>query len=164
MAIVKNRLNGLIMSKEPNAYQNRKNKRLWWLSGGPPLALSITVFWNLSRASQPEFTASTWKKCTFSQTKFVWYSLIDDVLFCFDACLHVARLRTLEKLIDLGSETLPHPAYSSDFAFKDFLASCLLAFYRKVINKLVTRWQNYIDVQCFYFDWFKQCLNTLVQE
>lgn len=87
---------------------------------------------------------------------------------------------TLQKLNELGYETLPHPPYSPDFsptdyhffkhldnflqekcfknqddaknAFTDFIASRTPDFYASGINKLVSRWQKYVDSNGFYFD------------
>ena len=92
---------------------------------------------------------------------------------------HVARM-TLQKLTDLGYETLPHPPYSPDLSltdyhlfkhlaaflsnktfrsnaevesfFKDFLASKPKDFYQRGINDLVDRWQRCMAVQGSYFD------------
>ena len=96
---------------------------------------------------------------------------------------HLDRM-TLQKVIDLGYEILPHPPYSSNVsltnyhlfkhlntlcqktfsskgevetAFKDFLASELLEFYCTGLNNLLNWCQKYVDVQGSYFDW----LNTL---
>lgn len=91
---------------------------------------------------------------------------------------HVSR-KTLQKLNDLGYETLPHPAYSPDLsptdyhifkhldnfikgrvfksqtdaetAFNDFIASRSSDFYRKGIYDLVKRWQKCIDSNGDYF-------------
>ena len=92
---------------------------------------------------------------------------------------HVAQV-TLQKLNELGYETLPHPPYSPDLsptdyhffkhmdnflqekcfknqedaknAFADFIASRNPEFYASGINKLVSRWQKCIDSNGFYFD------------
>ena len=92
---------------------------------------------------------------------------------------HVAQ-STLQKLNELGYETLPHPPYSSDLsptdyhffkhldnylkekcfknqddaknAFNDFVASRNPEFYSTGINKLVSRWQKCIDCYGCYFD------------
>ena len=92
---------------------------------------------------------------------------------------HVARM-TLQKLTDLGYETLPHPPYSPDLSptdyhlfkhlaaflsnktfrsnaevesfFKDFLASKPKDIYQRGINDLVDRWQRCMAVQGSYFD------------
>lgn len=92
---------------------------------------------------------------------------------------HVAR-PTLQKLNELGYETLPHPPYSPDLsptdyhffkhldnflrekcfknqgdavnAFTEFIASRSPDFYATGINKLVSRWQKCIDSNGFYFD------------
>ena len=75
VTIVSYRRNELIMPKHSNIFQNQNciNRRLW-LSGGHPLALSITAFWNLTRAPLP---ATRWN--TFS--KYDWHWLIDVVQF-----------------------------------------------------------------------------------
>lgn len=64
MAIANDRPNGLILAKNPNIFQNRNcpNRRLWRLSGDPPLALSIKAFSNLIRSSQPKLTASNYDR------------------------------------------------------------------------------------------------------
>ncbi|KAF2355749.1 Transposase type 1 [Trinorchestia longiramus] len=92
---------------------------------------------------------------------------------------HVARM-TVQKLTELGYETLPHPPYSPDIShtdyrlvkhlstfldgktfrskqevettFKDFVASQPLTFYQQGINNLVVRWQRCIAAQGLYFD------------
>ncbi|KAF2343416.1 hypothetical protein FHG87_025828 [Trinorchestia longiramus] len=92
---------------------------------------------------------------------------------------HVARM-TVQKLIELGYETLPHPPYSQDLSptdyhlfkhistfldgktfrskhevettFKDFVASQPLTFYQQGINNLVVRWQRCIAAQGSYFN------------
>ncbi|KAF2361874.1 Transposase type 1 [Trinorchestia longiramus] len=92
---------------------------------------------------------------------------------------HVARM-TVQKLTELGYETLPHPPYSPDLSptdyhlfkhlstfldgetfrskqevettFKDFVATQPLAFYQQGINNLVVRWQRCIAAQGLYFD------------
>ncbi|KAF2367367.1 Transposase type 1 [Trinorchestia longiramus] len=92
---------------------------------------------------------------------------------------HVARM-TVQKLTELGYETLPHPPYSPDLSptdyhlfkhlstfldgktfrfkqevettFKDFVASQPLTFYPQGINNLVVRWQRCIVAQGSYFD------------
>uniref|UniRef100_A0A0K0E9X1 HTH_48 domain-containing protein n=1 Tax=Strongyloides stercoralis TaxID=6248 RepID=A0A0K0E9X1_STRER len=91
---------------------------------------------------------------------------------------HVSK-KTLQKLGELGYETLPHPAYSPDLAPTDFhffkhldhflnekifnneediktalikiLASRSQDFYQNGINKMVSRWQQCIDSNGSYF-------------
>ena len=60
MTIANDLLNVLILTKHLNTFQNWNcmNRRLWWLSGGLPLALSIRDFWNLIRALLWMFRAS----------------------------------------------------------------------------------------------------------
>ncbi|CAD5222966.1 unnamed protein product [Bursaphelenchus xylophilus] len=93
---------------------------------------------------------------------------------------HVYARPTLQKLNELGYETLPHPPYSPDLsptdyhffkhldnllqekcfknqddaktAFADFIASRTPDFYATGINKLVSRWQKCVDSNGFYFD------------
>lgn len=92
---------------------------------------------------------------------------------------HIA-VATLQKLNQLGYETLPHPAYSPDLSptdyhffkhldtflndkcfqkqddvkktFDDFIASREPDFYAAGINKLAIRWQKCVDSNGFYFD------------
>ena len=92
---------------------------------------------------------------------------------------HVAQL-TLQKLNELGYETLPHPPYSPDllpanyFFFKyldnflrekyfksrddagsalnDLIASRTPDFFANGINKLVSRWQKCVNSNVSYFD------------
>lgn len=92
---------------------------------------------------------------------------------------HVSRM-TLQKLNELGYETLPHPAYSPDLsptdyhffkhldnflqekifnnqaaaenAFEEFVDSRTPEFYCNGINKLVSCWQKCVDCNGFYFD------------
>ena len=111
----------------------------------------------------------------------------------FGLVLHQSKaLCKLQKLIDLGNETLLHPPYFSSFspisyhfvnhldiflcqktfhykgevemAFKDSLASKLLEFYYPWINNLVDQWQKYIDVQGSNFHRLKYCLNSFAHE
>lgn len=58
----------LIETKGLNTCHKRNctNTNLYWISGGPPLALSIPAFWNLTGSSLPNFTVSNLIKCTFS--------------------------------------------------------------------------------------------------
>ncbi|CAK9826443.1 Histone-lysine N-methyltransferase SETMAR [Anthophora retusa] len=92
---------------------------------------------------------------------------------------HVAQL-TLQKLNELGYETLPHPAYSPDLsptdyhffkhldhylqgkiftnqaaaesAFEEFINSRTTEFYATGINKLPIYWQKCVDYNGSYFD------------
>ena len=92
---------------------------------------------------------------------------------------HVAK-PTLQKLNELGYETLPHPPYSPDLsptdydffqhldnflrekcfknlsdiknAFSDFIATRTQDFYVTGINILVLRWQKCVDSDGAYFD------------
>uniref|UniRef100_A0A0N5BH16 Histone-lysine N-methyltransferase SETMAR n=1 Tax=Strongyloides papillosus TaxID=174720 RepID=A0A0N5BH16_STREA len=87
---------------------------------------------------------------------------------------------TLQKLNELGYETLPYPAYSSDLAstdfhffkhldnfltekifrndediktaFEVFIESRTPDFYANGINKLVSRWQQCVDSNGSYFE------------
>ncbi|KAF2352071.1 Transposase type 1 [Trinorchestia longiramus] len=91
---------------------------------------------------------------------------------------HVAM--TVQKLTELGYETLPYPPYSPDLSptdyhlfkhlstfldgktfrskqevettFKDFVASQPLTFHQQGIKNLVVRWQRCIAAQGSYFD------------
>ncbi|XP_015436815.1 PREDICTED: histone-lysine N-methyltransferase SETMAR-like [Dufourea novaeangliae] len=92
---------------------------------------------------------------------------------------HVSRI-TVQKLNELGYETLPHPPYSPDLsptdyhlfkhlkiflreknfktqaaaenAVEEFIASRTPEFYDTGINKLVLRWQKCIESNGSYFD------------
>jgi [histone H3]-lysine36 N-dimethyltransferase SETMAR len=92
---------------------------------------------------------------------------------------HVAQ-QTLQKLYELGYETLPHPPYSPDLsptdyhffkhldnflqkktfnnqdvvktAFNNFVASRTPEFYSTGIYKLVSCWQKCVDCNGLYFD------------
>ena len=92
---------------------------------------------------------------------------------------HVAK-HTLQKLNNLGYETLPHPPYSPDLsptdyhffkhldnflkekifndhvaaeiAFEEFIVSRNQDFFCDGINKLVSRWQRCVDSNGFYFE------------
>ncbi|CAK9796218.1 Histone-lysine N-methyltransferase SETMAR [Anthophora quadrimaculata] len=70
---------------------------------------------------------------------------------------HVAQL-TLQKLNELGYETLPHPAYSPDLSptdyhfFKHLDHYLTTEFYTTGINKLLIYWQKCVDCNGSYFD------------
>ena len=92
---------------------------------------------------------------------------------------HVAKL-TLQKLQELGYETLPHPPYSPDISptdyhlflsldnflrnktfnnredvqntFASFVENCDSLFFKNGINKLVKRWESVVDANGDYFD------------
>ncbi|KOC61913.1 Histone-lysine N-methyltransferase SETMAR [Habropoda laboriosa] len=87
---------------------------------------------------------------------------------------HVSQI-TVQKLNELGYETLPHPPYSPDLsptdyhlfnhlenflrekhsaenAFEEFIDSRTPEFYNTGIKKLVLRWQKCIESNGSYFD------------
>ena len=92
---------------------------------------------------------------------------------------HVAKL-TLQKLQELGYETLPHPPYSPDISptdyhlflsldnflrnktvnnredvqntFASFVENCDSLFFKNGINKLVKRWESVVNANGDYFD------------
>ena len=68
MRIIIGLLNFLLMTKRLNTIENRNsiNRKLWWLSGGLLLALSITAFWKLTRVSLWEFTATNLMEYIFT--------------------------------------------------------------------------------------------------
>lgn len=63
----------------------------------------------------------------------------------------------------LSQESFPREE-NADIAFKHFLVSRHLRFYRKSKSKPETRWQKCVNVQVSYFDRFQFCLNTLNTE
>ncbi|KOC71372.1 Histone-lysine N-methyltransferase SETMAR [Habropoda laboriosa] len=82
---------------------------------------------------------------------------------------HVSQI-TVQKLNDLGYETLPYPPYSptdyhlfnhlensktqaaAENAFEEFIDSRTPEFYNTGIKKLVLRWQKCIESNGSYFD------------
>ena len=97
------------------------------------------------------------------------------ILFHDNARPHVARM-TLQKLTDMGYETLPHSPYSQIFHLliiiflstlstffngtifalkkRKQLSSQPITFYQRGINNFVDRWQRCIAAQGSYFDKF----------
>lgn len=121
------------------------------------------------------------ERCSANNVRFWNKSFVFYIKYNYNNCTKInVAIMTLQKLIDLGYETLPHTLYSPDIlliehrffkqidnfyatrnyvakkmlklAFKDFLTSKHLEFYRKCINKLETRWQKCVYVQGSYYD------------
>lgn len=66
MTIANDRLDSLIMTKDPNILQNPNctSRRLRWMSDDPPLSFSFRAFQTVAKASLPTFTTGNWMKCT----------------------------------------------------------------------------------------------------
>ena len=118
---------------------------------------------------------------------FTFFALI--IILLYDNTQPHVRM-TLQKLTDLGHETLPHPSYSPDISPITtifFQASGHIftpkkkhsipkeklnlkipwhqnLFYHTGIINNVNHWQKGKDLQRSYFYWLKHCLNSLIQE
>lgn len=162
---------------KPNLHQKKVMVTVWWSAAG----LIHHSFLN------PGETITAEKYCQqidkmhqkLRQQRPALVNRKGPILLQDNARPHVAQL-TLQKLNELGYETLPHPPYSPDLsptdyhffkhldnflqekcfknqddaknAFNDFIASRTPEFYETGINKLVSRWQKCIDSMGSYFD------------
>lgn len=81
----------------------------------PALTLSISAFWNITRASLPKFSVSNRMKCIFNKTNR--HQLIDEAQFCF------MSMHNQMMLTDMGYNTLPQSTHSLDLSPLTFQAS-----------------------------------------
>ena len=162
---------------KPNLHQKKVMVTVWWSAAG----LIHHSFLN------PGETITAEKYCQkidemHQKLRGMCPRLVNmkgPILLHDNARPHAAQ-PTLQKLNELGYETLPHPAYSPDLSptdyhffkhldnflrekcfknrddaestFADFIASRSPDFYATGINKLVSRWQKCVDSNGFYFD------------
>lgn len=162
---------------KPNLHQKKVMVTVWWTAAG----LIHHSFLN------PGETITAEKYCNqidemhqkLRQQRPALVNRKGPILLHDNARPHVAQ-PTLQKLNELGYETLPHPPYSPDLsptdyhffkhldnflqekcfknqddaknAFNDFIASRTPEFYATGINKLISRWQKCVDSNGCYFD------------
>lgn len=162
---------------KPNFHQKKLMVTVWWSAAG----LIHHSFLN------PGETITAEKYChqidemhlKLKNKQPVLVNRKGAILLHDNARSHVARL-SLQKLNQLGYETLPHPAYSPDLsptdyhffkhlqnflkdkcfrnqddakqAFNDFIATRDTDFYASGINKLVTLWRKCVESNGSYFD------------
>ncbi|KAF2355031.1 Transposase type 1 [Trinorchestia longiramus] len=154
--------------------------------------IMVTVWWSAIGVFHYSFlgvneTINTERYCNdlavmharLSEKRPVLVNRRDPILLHDNARPHVARM-TVQKLTELGYETLPHLPYSPDLSptyyylfkhlstfldgktfrskqevemtFKDFVASQPLTFSQQGINNLVVRRQRCIAAKGSYFD------------
>ena len=157
--------------------RNCTKKKVWWSAAG----LIHHSFLNLGETITAE------KYCRqidemHQKLQHMCLRLVNmkgPILLHDNARPHIAQL-TLQKLNELGNETLPHPLYSLDLsltdyyffkhldnflrekyfksrdyaesAFNDSITSRTPDFYVNGINKLVSHWQKCVDSNGSYFN------------
>ena len=183
-------------------YDNRRRSAQWLGRSEPPKQfpkrllhqkkVMVTVWWTAAGLIHHNFlnpgetiTAETYCKeidemhAKLRQMSPALVNRKGPILLHDNARPHVAR-STLQKLNELGYETLPHPAYSPDLsptdfhffkhleiflqgkvfkdqtaaknAFEEFIVSRSSEFYATGINKLVSHWQKCVDSDGSYFN------------
>ncbi|KAF2359666.1 Transposase type 1 [Trinorchestia longiramus] len=183
-------------------YDNRKRSGQWLDCDEPPKhflkpmlhqkKIMVTVWWSAIAVIHYSFlgvneTINAERYCNdlavmharSSEKRPALVNRRGPILLHDNARPHVARM-TVQKLTELGYETLPHPPYSPNLSptdyhlfkhlstffygktfrskqevkttFKDFVASQPLTFYQQGINNFVVRWQRCIAAQGSYFD------------
>ena len=110
--IVNDQLNDLIITKHPNTFQNQNcmNRRFQW----SVIGVVHYTFLKSNHRITAEFYYQQLDEM-YDQLSKIWQTLVNWslILFCVNAQPHVARM-TLQKLTDLGHQTLSHPLYSLD--------------------------------------------------
>ncbi|KAF2345332.1 Transposase type 1 [Trinorchestia longiramus] len=183
-------------------YDNRKRSGQWLDRDEPPKhfpklmlhqkRIMVTVWWSAIGVIHYSFlgvneTINAERYCNdlavmharLSEKRPALVNRRGPILLHDNARPHVARM-TVQKLTELGYDTLPHLPCSPDLSptdyhlfkhfstyldgktfrfkqevettFKDFVASQPLTFYQQGINNLVVRWQRCIAAQGSYFD------------
>ena len=183
-------------------YDNRRRSAQWLDKNEPPKHFAktkvhqkkvmVTVWWSAAGIIHYNFLnpGETINACKYCQQIEEMHQKLHvkhpalvnrkgPILLHDNARPHVSKV-TLQKLNELGYETLPHPAYSPDLsptdyhffrhldhflkdkifnnqeaaqnAFKEFISSRTPDFYRHGIYKLESRWQKCVDSNGFYFD------------
>uniref|UniRef100_A0A0N5CDU5 HTH_48 domain-containing protein n=1 Tax=Strongyloides papillosus TaxID=174720 RepID=A0A0N5CDU5_STREA len=161
-------------------YDNRKRTGQWLDKNEAPkpkltpMKVMVTVWWSAVGAIHYKFM-----KPGETINSESYFNRKGPILLHDNAKPHVSK-KTLQKLNELGYETLPHPAYSPDLAptdfhffkhldnfltekifrndediktaFEAFIESRTPDFYANGINKLVSRWQQCVDSNGSYFE------------
>ena len=184
------------------SYDNRRRSAQWLSRNEPPKhfpkppvhqkKVMVTVWWSAAgwihhHCLNPGETVTAEKYCgeinkmhqKLQEMCPAWVNRDGPILLHDNARPHVAR-STLQKLNELGYETLPHPPYSPDLsptddhffkhldnfiqekvfndptaaknAFEEFIASRNSELYAIGLNKLVSRWQTCVASDGSYFN------------